>query len=173
MKKIVAVLFAIIMVAVAAFPAFAADDSVISPVATTSPEPTTFKYSVDIIPTDGGDGSYEFTSDIDENGEQHVHIVPKPNPGYNFDHWDIDGPYKTEDKVTDAEMDLIISGDITITPYFKKPGSTVATGTVSKDTSSTSPQTGANDVLPYAVILLSVAACGAAVVMLVRTSKSK
>ena len=42
-----------------------------------------------------------------------------------------------------------------------------------KDINKTSPQTGTNDVLPYAVIMLSIAACGAAVVMLVRTNKSK
>lgn len=172
MKKIVSVLFAILMVAFATVPAFAAENSVNSPVATTAPA-TTFKYEVDIIPSEGGDGSYEFTTDIDEDGNQHVHIVPKPNPGYEFDHWEIDGPYTTDDKLTDAEMDIIISGDVTITPYFKKPGSTVATGTVSRDNSTTSPQTGANDVLPYAVIMLSIAACGAAVVMLVRTNKSK
>ena len=173
MKKIVSVLFAVLMVAFATIPAFAAEDSVNSPVATTAPA-TTFKQEVDVIPTEGGDGSYEFTTDIDENGEQHVHIIPKPNPGYVFDHWEIDGSYTTTDKLTDTEMDLIISGDIKVTPYYKKAGSsTVETGTVNKDINKTSPQTGTNDVLPYAVIMLSIAACGASVVMLVRTNKSK
>ena len=173
MKKIVSVLFAILMVAFATIPAFAAEDSVNSPVATTAPA-TTFKYEVDVIPSEGGDGSYEFTTDIDENGEQHVHIIPKPNPGYTFDHWEIDGPYKTDNKLTDSEMDLIITDDIKVTPYYKKSGSsTVETGTVNKDINKTSPQTGTNDVLPYAVIMLSIAACGASVVMLVRTNKSK
>ena len=173
MKKIVSVLFAILMVVFATIPAFAAEDSVESPVATTAPA-TTFKYEVDVIPSEGGDGSYEFTTDIDENGEQHVHIIPKPNPGYTFDHWEIDGSYKTDNKLTDSEMDLIISGDITVTPYYKKSGSsTVETGTVNRDVNKTSPQTGTNDVLPYAIIMLSIAACGASVVMLVRTNKSK
>ena len=173
MKKIVSVLFAVLMVAFATIPAFAAENSVVSPVATTAPA-TTFRFEVDVIPTEGGDGSYEFTTEIDENGNQHVHIIPKPNPGYTFDHWEIDGPYTTEDKLTDSEMDLIITGDITVTPYYKKTGSsTVETGTVNEDGNKTSPQTGTNDVLPYAVIMLSVVACGAAVVMLVRTNKSK
>ena len=173
MKKIVSVLFAILMVVFATIPAFAAEDSVESPVATTAPA-TTFKYEVDVIPSEGGDGSYEFTTDIDENGEQHVHIIPKPNPGYTFDHWEIDGSYKTDNKLTDSEMDLIISGDIKVTPYYKKSGSsTVETGTVNRDVNKTSPQTGTNDVLPYAIIMLSIAACGASVVMLVRTNKSK
>lgn len=173
MKKIVSVLFAILMVAFAAIPALAAEDSVESPVATTAPA-TTFKYEVDVIPSEGGDGSYEFTTDIDEDGNQHVHIIPKPNPGYTFDHWEIEGSYKTENKLTDSEMDLIISGDIKVTPYYKKAGSsTVETGTVNRDVNKTSPQTGTNDVLPYAIIMLSIAACGASVVMLVRTNKSK
>ena len=136
MKKIVSVLFAILMVAFATIPAFAVE----SPVATTAPA-TTFKYEVDVIPTEGGDGSYE---------------------------------YKTDDKLTDPEMDLIITGDIDVTPYYKKSDtSIVETGTVNRDVNKTSPQTGANDVLPYAVIMLSITACGAAVVMLVRTNKSK
>ena len=170
MKKIVTVLVAIIMVAMAAVPAFAVE----SPVATTSPQTTTYKYYVEVIPSDGGDGKYEFTTDIDEEGRQHVHIIPKPNPGYVFDHWEIEGSYTTDNKLTDEEIDLVITGDIKVIPYFRKPGSsTVETGTVNKDMSDTSPKTGSNDVLPYAVMMLSIAACGAGVVMLVKTSKSK
>lgn len=169
MRKAIAVLFAVIMVAFASVPAFAAE--VNSPVATTAPD-SSLEYEVDIIPTEGGDGSYEFVTEIDENGNQVVRISPRPNPGYTFDHWEIDGPYTTENKLTDAEMRLIITGDITVTPFFEKSG-TVATGTVSTDTSTTSPQTGANDAIPYAVGALSLLACGAAVAMLVRTNKSK
>lgn len=169
MKKIVSVLFAILMVAFTAIPAFAAE----SPVATTAPA-TTFKYEIDMIPSEGGSGSYDILTDIDENGEQKIHITQKPNPGYNFDHWEIDGSYKTDNKLTDADMDLIISGDMKIIPYFKKIGSSVVeTGTVNRDGNTTSPKTGANDVLPYAVIMLSIAACGVAVIMLIRTNKSK
>ena len=169
MKKAIAVLFAVIMVAFATIPAFAAE--VNSPVATTAPD-SSLEYEVDIIPTEGGDGTYEFVTEIDENGNQVVSISPKPNPGYTFNHLEIDGPYTTENELTDAQMRLIITGDITVTPYFEKSG-TVATGTVSTDTSTTSPQTGANDALPYAVGVLSLLACGAAVAMLVRTNKSK
>lgn len=169
MKKIIAVLIAVLMVAFATVPAFAAE----SPVATTSPEGTTFKYIVIVIPTEGGDGSYDFVTEIDENGEQHIKIEPKPNPGYVFDHWEIDGPYKTDDKLTDPNMDLIITGDVNVTPYYKKPGSsTVETGTVNKDNSSTSPQTGSNDTMAYVIMFLSLAACGGAVVMLVKSNKA-
>lgn len=171
MKKLVSVICAIVMVVFATVPVFAANDQVVSPVATTAPD-ATYKYIVTVIPTEGGDGTYEFTTDIDENGEQGVHIVPVPNIGYTFDHWVIDGPYTTEDKLTNGEMDLVITGDITVTPYYTKDGQ-VQTGTVNQDNSNTSPKTGASDVLPYVVIMLSVIACGAAVVMLVRTNKSK
>ena len=60
MKKTIAVLFAVMMMLLSAVPAFAA----------ASPEPSTFKYKVEIIPTEGGDGDYKFTTGIDENGEQ-------------------------------------------------------------------------------------------------------
>ena len=60
MKKTIAVLFAVMMMLLSAVPAFAA----------ASPEPSTFKYKVEVIPTEGGDGDYKFTTGIDENGEQ-------------------------------------------------------------------------------------------------------
>ena len=56
MKKTIAVLFAVMMMLLSAVPAFAA----------ASPEPSTFKYKVEIIPTEGGDGDYKFTTGIDE-----------------------------------------------------------------------------------------------------------
>ncbi|MEE0913098.1 MAG: hypothetical protein U0L76_00740 [Ruminococcus sp.] len=168
MKKLVSIMCAILMVVFATVPAFAAENDVVSPVATTAPD--SLKYNVVVIPTEGGDGSYEFTTEIDENGEQGVKIIPKPNTGYTFDHWVIDGPYTTDNKLTDGEMNLVITGDITVTPYYTKDG-VVQQGTVSKDNSQTSPKTGANDVLPYAVIMLSVLACGGAVAMLVKTNK--
>ena len=52
------------MMLLSAVPAFAAE----------SPEPSTFKYKVEVIPTEGGDGDYKFTTGIDENGEQHVFL---------------------------------------------------------------------------------------------------
>lgn len=99
MKKTIAVLFAVMMMLLSAVPAFAA----------VSPEPSTFKYKVEVIPTEGGDGDYKFTT----------------------------GP--------------------------------VATATAKKDDSTTSPKTGASDVVPYAILVLSLAACGAAVFKLVKS----
>lgn len=95
MKKTIAVLFAVMMMLLSAVPAFAA----------VSPEPSTFKYKVEVIPTEGGDGDYKFTTGIDENGEQHVYIEPLPYDGYTFDHWEISGgPFRTDSKYTDANM---------------------------------------------------------------------
>ena len=55
MKKTIAVLFAVMMMLLSAVPAFAA----------VSPQPNTFKYKVEVIPTEGGDGDYKFTTGID------------------------------------------------------------------------------------------------------------
>lgn len=166
MKKTIAVLFAVMMMLLSAVPAFAA----------ASPQPSTFKYKVEIIPTEGGDGDYKFTTGIDEKGEQHVFIEPIPYDGYTFDHWEISGgPFKTDSKYTDPNMNIIISsGDIVCTPYYRKASSggttgPVATATAKKDDSTTSPKTGASDVVPYAILVLSLATCGAAVFKLVKS----
>ena len=156
MKKTIAVLFAVMMMLLSAVPAFAA----------ASPQPSTFKYKVEIIPTEGGDGDYKFTTGIDEKGEQHVYIEPLPYDGYTFDHWEISGgPFRTDSKYTDANMNIIISGDIVCTPYYRKASSGGTTG----PDSTTSPKTGASDVVPYAILVLSLAACGAAVFKLVKS----
>ena len=166
MKKTIAVLFAVMMMLLSAVPAFAA----------VSPQPNTlFKYKVEVIPTEGGNGNYKFTTGIDENGEQHVYIEPLPYDGYTFDHWEISGgPFRTDSKYTDANMNIIISGDLVCTPYYRKASSggttgPVATATAKKDDSTTSPKTGASDVVPYAILVLSLAACGAAVFKLVKS----
>ena len=165
MKKVIAVMFAAIVMLFSVVPAFAA----------VSPEPSTFKYKVEVIPTEGGDGDYKFTTGIDKNGEQHVFIEPIPYDGYTFDHWEISGgPFRTDSKYTDANMDIIISGDLVCTPYYRKAsngGTTgpVATATAKKDNSTTSPKTGASDVVPYVVLVLSLAACSVAVVKLVKS----
>lgn len=166
MKKTIAVLFAVMMMLLSAVPAFAAE----------SPQPSTFKYKVEIIPTEGGDGDYKFTTGIDEKGEQHVYIEPLPYDGYTFDHWEISGgPFRTDSKYTDPNMNIIIiSGDIVCIPYYRKASSggttgPVATATAKKDDSTTSPKTGVSDVVPYAILVLSLAACGAAVFKLVKS----
>ena len=117
MKKTIAVLFAVMMMLLSAVPAFAA----------VSPQPNTFKYKVEVIPTEGGNGNYKFTTGIDEKGEQHVFIEPLPYDGYVFDHWEISGgPFRTDSKYTDAKMNIIISGDLVCTPYYRMASSECA-----------------------------------------------
>ncbi len=161
MKKTVSIIFAVLLIALSAFPAFAVD----------SPQASTYRYDVEVVPTVGGIGTYNYIGGINENGEEEVQLSATPNAGYIFDHWEISGPYRTNDSLTDGDITIFISGDAKATPYFKKQGSsTVETGTVNKDGSGTSPQTGSNDFIPYAVMLLSVATCGAAVLKLVKSS---
>lgn len=160
MKKISAMLVVVLMLMISMVPAFAVE----------SPQATTFKYEVIIIPSDGGDGTFDFVTDIDENGDQHVEIVAKPKPGYEFERWEIEGPYTPNGSLTDDKLDITIRGDVIVIPYFKNAQGQVETGTINIDHSPTSPQTGAaNDVLPYAIIILSVAACGAAAIKLVKS----
>lgn len=160
MKKISAMLVVVLMLMISMVPAFAV----------VSPQATTYKYDVILIPSDGGDGTYDFVTDIDENGNQHVDLEAKPKPGYEFDHWEIDGPYTPNGEMTDPKLNITIRGDVTVVPYFKDAKGQVETGTMNIDNSSKSPQTGAaNDVLPYAIIILSVAACGAAAIKLVKS----
>ena len=73
MKKTIAVLFAVMMMLLSAVPAFAA----------VSPQPNTFKYKVEVIPTEGGNGDYKFTTGIDENGDQDG-VKPKHRAKLSF-----------------------------------------------------------------------------------------
>lgn len=159
MKKVVSLALALVLMLAASIPVFAA------------PSPTgTYVYVVIVVPTPGGDGDYEFTTDIDEDGNQNVHVTPKPKPGYTFDHWVIEGPYRTNQPLTDKELDLIITGDIKVTPYFTKNGES-PTQSVTTDTSSKSPQTGPSNSMPYVIIGLSLLAVAVSVTI-VKSKKS-
>ncbi len=167
MKKVLAVLFAVLLVAVSALPAFAAES------------PTgTFAYDVVMVPSDGGSGTADISSSIDADGNQHVLIKPVANNGYVFDYWTIEGSYKTDGKLTDAELELIVNGDVKVTPHFKKAGTSAGTDgngstgtstTITTDNASTSPKTGSSDVAVFSVILLAAAVCGVATLKLVKS----
>lgn len=187
MKKVVAIMLAVILVAF----------SVVSVFAVQSPGGK-FKYKVVVVPTEGGYGTYEFTSEIDENAEQGVRLYPIPYDGYTFHHWEIRGLFRNDPYGFDivhlgavslntsllaavssaasgveyGTMDMMIHSDIYAYPYYLKDGK-VAGGVATKDTSPVSPQTGANDVLPYVVIALSVVAVGTAVALFVKSSRRK
>ncbi|MCH5296610.1 MAG: hypothetical protein J1E85_02955 [Ruminococcus sp.] len=167
MKKFVSCIMALMLVMFAAIPAFAATDDIKSPEGD-------LRYKVTVEQTTGGKGSYEFTSDINEKGEQGVSLTATAEPGYKFDHWVINGSYTTDGSLNDATLNIIITSDIVATPYFVKidgteptqAGTTVA---VQKDTSPSSPKTGRNDAPLYAIILFAVAACGVATVKFVKS----
>lgn len=168
MKKFFSCIIALMMVMFAAVPAFAASDDVKSPQGT-------LKYLVDVEQTNGGHGSYNISTGINENGEQVVIFTANTEEGYKFDHWEFDGKYRTDGSLNDSTLELVISSDIIATPYFvSTSGSTEPTqaGTtvvVQKDTSPSSPQTGRNDAPLYAIILFAVAACGVATVKFVKS----
>ncbi|MCD8026152.1 MAG: hypothetical protein LUF33_04285 [Clostridiales bacterium] len=176
MKKISVIICSVLMLMISVVPAFAL----------ISPQVDDLEYSVTVVDTTGGTDKYTFTSEIDEDGNQNVTIWAEIEDGYTFDYWDISGSYTTDDDLTDSEMNLVITSDITVTPHYLSDteettaaagsSSTTATTattttTVTTDTSATSPKTGADDAVLYAVILLALAGCGAIVTKLVKASK--
>lgn len=153
MKKTLAILVAILLVALSITPAFA--ESV------DSPRPTKANYQITIVPGSGGGGNYDFdfVTPVDDNGKQTVHFIAKPDDGYEFKGWTFEGDYTTIGNLTDLEIDLIVSGDIKATPVFAKKGETTPTtpATPAKtDTSTKSPKTGANDYVFAGIALLAV-----------------
>lgn len=161
MKKLFSAFIAVLIVVISMVPAFAV----------VSPQATTRKYQVIVIPPAGGDGSVVYESDIDDEGNEHIKVEATPDPGKEFDHWEIEGPATPNGSLTDPKLDITVFGDVKITPVFKDKNGQLVTGTVNVDTSGKSPQTGANDAIPFAIIFLSVAACATAGVMLVKSKK--
>lgn len=172
MKKIVVCLMALMLVIVTAVPAFAAGD-------VKSPNGN-YKYKVDINDGVGGSADYEFVTEINDAGEQVVHLTSTPKDGYKFDHWVIEGSFVvdgasyTSKEFFTTPLDLTITGDITVTPYFVKidgtePTQAGTTVVVQKDTGSSSPKTGSNDAPLYFIILFAAAACGVATFKFVKS----
>lgn len=144
MKKTFAILIAAVLIILSVVPAFAV----------VSPQPTTANYQIIIIPGPGG-GSYDFDykTPVDDDGTQIIHVSAKPQDGYKFTGWTIEGDFTPLGKLTDAELDLIIRGDIKATPNFVKIGEEGGeTKPAAKtDDSSKSPKTGSTSMV-YVVI---------------------
>ena len=141
MKRTLAILVAVLVIALSAIPAFAAE------VDYKSPAPTIANYQITIIPgTEGGSYDFEYKTPVDDDGNQTVHFHAKPDEGFEFTGWTFEGNYTPLGNLTDTELDVIVSGDIKATPNFKKIGSSETTE--KKDTkiddSSKSPKTGTN-----------------------------
>lgn len=123
--------------------------------------------NVVVIPTTGGTGTYEITTEIEKgpNGGTLVNFVPKANDGYEFTEWKLVGDYKiVEGTLTTGKFTIEAFSDIEATPYYTKPGSSSTAGTVQTNTSSTSPKTGTSPVLPIAIVAVAFSAAGAVVV---------
>lgn len=154
-KKIAAVLVAMLIVMFSCVSAFAA----ISP----SGKPS---LNVTIIPTEGGTGSYEITTEIEKgpNGGTLVNFTPKPNPGYTFVNWEIKGEYDiVSGDLGSYKLTVEAYSDLVATPYYKTAGGTTG-GSVDANTSQTSPQTGDATNVMFAVAFVLVAMAGAVVV---------
>lgn len=154
-KKVLAVLVAMLIVMFSCVSAFAA----ISP----SGKPS---LNVTIIPTTGGTGSYDITTEIEEgpNGGTIVEFVPKPNPGYTFVEWELEGDYTiVEGSLTSGEFTVEAFSDLVATPYYVSDNGTPG-GSVDTNTGQTSPQTGDNTNVIFVVAIVLVAMAGAVVV---------
>ncbi len=140
MKKTLAILVAVLLIALSVTPAFAV----------VSPKPTMGNYQITIIPGSGG-GSYDFSykTPVGDDGSQTVHFSAKPDEGYRFVGWTFEGDYTALGNLTDAELDLLIRGDIKAYPKFEKIGGGSEDKGADKDTkvdtSSKSPKTGHTD----------------------------
>ncbi len=137
MKRVLAVLVAVLICVFSAVPAFAAKKA--------KPSPTPSKeYNLIIHPTKGGTGTY--TSKTDDDGK-HCYIVAHPKKGYKFIKWVIKGKYDLEEGDLNSEkLTIVLRSDCEATPYFEKEGSKSSSSSTpaSSNPSSESPKTGGN-----------------------------
>lgn len=158
-KSAIAIMVAVLLLMFSSISVFAAE----SPTAT--PE-----INIQIKPTEGGTGSYEFESEFGqgENGGTIVHFEPKPNDGYTFSHWELEGQYTiTEGSLNDGSFTIEAFSDIVATPYYTKDGSSGGSssgGSINvpdNNSGNTSPQTGDSSLLFVAGTVVVLAAFGA------------
>ncbi len=179
MKKVIAILAAVLIVSLSIIPAFA---EVVD-----SPKPTKANYNITVIPTEGGTASYTYDTEVREDGMQTVTIHAVPDEGYEFAGWDIQGATPRGGNPNDPDLTFNIGDDIKVTPKFVKKGVEPATkggseGTDGKkgspsdsssyvDKGSKSPQTGSNDVVAFVAISVVALAIVSAAVVAKKTSK--
>lgn len=153
LKRIIAVMIAVLLLMFSSVSAFA----VISPSGD-------HRNKVTIVATEGGSGIYTSESGVGEgpNGGTIIRLEPKPNDGYTFSHWEIEGTYTILEDGTLLVIEAF--SDITAIPYFVKTGSSSSNGPVDSNTSQTSPQTGDKTLLFFAGAIVLAAACSVIVV---------
>lgn len=162
MKKVFAVMLAAVLIFAASVPVFAAESPTASKVIT-----------VVVKPSEGGTGTYEIITEPGENGGTIVYFTPKPNAGYTFDHWVLEGDYVIiSGSLEEENLGIEAFSDIVATPIYSIGGETVAT--VQNNTGKTSPQTGstasANGVAAAAALI---AAAGIGCLLVKRKLNSK
>ena len=149
MKKTLAILVAVLLIAFSVTPAFAVE----------SPKPTTANYQITIIPGDGGgDFNFDYKTPVDDDGNQTVHFSADPDDGYEFAGWTFEGDYTLLGDPSNPEIDVIARGDIKAYPKFVKIGSKDkgTDKTPEKvDTSSKSPKTGSADYVYAGIALIA------------------
>lgn len=167
MKKVISIAVAVLLIALSVMPAFA--ESV------TSPKATTANYVIYIDEdAEGGKVVYDFETSVGEDGKQTVVIHGVPNEGYEFSSWTIDGDYVPSGSLSDADLELVIAGDIKVHPVFVKAGEPATKAPdqpKQTDDSSKSPKTGTDTAVPYVVVTLAVAALAAVVFTAKRRAK--
>ena len=171
MKKIAAAALALLLIVFSALPVFAESID--------SPDATKTNYIIH-IPTDidGGTASFEYVTDVGDDGTQTVIIRGVPDDGFDLTGWDIVGDYTPVTDLTQSEIKLIISGDIDVKPVFTKKGAPATTSPVPSptkvvDNGSKSPKTGSGDGIFWVLFLGSAAALAAVVTIAKRRSVNK
>ncbi len=155
MKKIFAVLMAVMLMIFTVVPAFAAH--VISP-------DVTGEYDIIINNSVGGTGSY--TSEIIE-GKKYITLTADTKDGFVFTHWEIDGEYEiVEGSLKDEEIVIILKGDCEATPNYE--------GVKEQPTQNNgdkSPQTGDSSSYVFLFVGLFVALAGATGLKIAKSKK--
>ena len=145
MKRISALIVAVLVLLFATIPAFAADN----------PSPTKpTDYNVVIHNPNGGTATY--TVKVDEDG-QHVILVAHPKNGYEFIGWKINGKYTIiSGDLTDEEIEVLLGDDINARAVFRKIGTSSTTSTsISVNSSTVSPQTNDNNSVFFFIVFIT------------------
>lgn len=170
MKRTLSVLIAMLLILCATVPAFAA----VSPTGAKD-------ITVTVVPTEGGGGSYDAITKYDPVNGATIQFVPKPNDGYTFDHWVIEGDYEIISGSLETG-DLVIKAysDIIATPYYVKSGPTTASeatmvtgATIQQNTEKTSPKTGSNDMTGVVGVTVGVSLLFAGIIVCTLLKKRK
>lgn len=172
MKKVIAILAAVILVSLSVMPAFAATVN--------SPEPTRANYNVVINVVEGGSGTYTVIKNVDENGEETIQLSAITNDGYEFTGWTLVAGDATGD-LSDPNATFVIKSDVEFTPNFKSTGVEPTTSKVTPtnkptpgkdvDKGDKSPQTGSNDAFAFVALSVVALALVSTAVIAKKTSK--